>query len=356
MNVGLRLHTRSIGAVCGLALACLALACLALLAGSVGRAAAAAPTAAVAMGDSEISGEGAGSYEGNTNGPNNYCHRSANAWIKKITVGVSVDVNLACSGANSSNLTLGGETQYEEKTQAAQLEALARTDTVKDIFVTVGANDNPDFSGTVEDCVFAYVFLEGEGNGCKAKDGPSWTSRVDAMEPKAEAAIASIKSGMSKDGYSSSSYQVVVVSYADPAPKSSRYADWEYPVKLVEGCPLYNSDAEWGHNVATPGLDAGERTIAQVEGVRFLDMVESFEGHELCGAGIGASQQWVNGLLYEPSLEDWWNEHAVQQSFHPNAKGHSQLAKCVNGFLEKTYKEGICRVNSGGNDEVHEHP
>jgi len=53
------------------------------------RARAAGGTAAVAMGDSEISGEGAGSYEGNTNGPTNYCHRSTNAWIKKISVGGS---------------------------------------------------------------------------------------------------------------------------------------------------------------------------------------------------------------------------------------------------------------------------
>lgn len=315
---------------------------------------AAGPTTAVAMGDSEISGEGAGNYEGNTNGPNNYCHRSANAWIKKISIGVSQSVNLACSGANSSNLTLGGETQYEEKNQAAQLQALAKTDTVKDIFVTVGANDNPDFSGTVEDCVFAYVFLEGEGSGCKAKDGPSWKSRIQAMEPKAEAAIASIKSVMSADGYSSSSYQVIVVSYADPATSKSRYADWMYPWKLAEGCPMYNSDMTWGHNVATPELDEGERTIAAAEGARYLDMVEGFAGHELCESGIGSEAQWVNGLLYEPSLEDWYDEHAVQQSFHPNAKGHAEIADCVDGFVGQSWKEGTCQVGTSGNDVAHD--
>jgi hypothetical protein len=127
-------------------------------------------------------------------------------------------------------------------------------------------------------------------------------------------------------------------------------------VKLAEGCPMYNSDLAWGHNVATPGLDAGERTVGKAEGVRFLDMVESFYGHELCASGIGSSKQWVNGLLYEPKLDDWWNEHAVQQSFHPNAKGHSEIARCVNGFLEQTYEEGTCQVGSDGNDHVHLHP
>jgi hypothetical protein len=137
------------------------------------------------MGDSEISGERAGNYEGNTNGPNNYCHRSANAWIKKISIGLSTGINLACSGAASANLTIGGPGQHEEKSQADQLANVARSYTVKDIFVTAGANDDPNFAGTVEDCVFAYVFLQGEGSGCKAKDGPSWSSRVAAMEPRA---------------------------------------------------------------------------------------------------------------------------------------------------------------------------
>jgi len=333
-----------------------ALGCLLVLGSAAQRARAAGPTAAVAMGDSEISGEGAGSYEGNTNGPNNYCHRSSNAWIKKLSIGVSTGINLACSGAASANLTIGGPGQYGEGSQANQLANVASNYTVKDIFVTVGANDDPNFAGTVEDCVFAYVFLEGDGSGCKAKDGPSWSGRVTAMEPKAENVINNVKTVMTNDGYSASSYQIIVVSYADPAPRSSRYPDWVYPVKLAEGCPLYNSDSAWGHNVATPGLDAGERAIAGAEGVRFLDMVEGFSGHELCASGIGASQQWVNGLLYSPTLEDFWNLHAVQQSFHPNAKGHAEIADCVNGFVGESWSEGICQVGSDGNDHAHVHP
>jgi hypothetical protein len=83
-------------------------------------------------------------------------------------------------------------------------------------------------------------------------------------------------------------------------------------------------------------------------------MVEGFAGHELCESGIGAEQQWVNGLLYEPSLEDWYDEHAVQQSFHPNAKGHAEIADCVDGFVGQSWKEGICKVGSSGNDQAHE--
>ena len=334
------------------------LACLLVLGLAASAARAANPTAAVAMGDSEISGEGAGSYEGNTNGPSNYCHRSANAYIKKISIGLSTGINLACSGADAANLTIGGPGQYGEKSQAEQLASVARSYTVKDIFVTVGANDDPQFAPTLEDCIFAFVFFEGEGSGCKAKDGPSWSSRVANMEPKAENAINNIKTVMTNDGYAASSYQIIVVSYADPAPKKSRYSDFldlNYATKLVEGCPLYNTDMEWGHNVATPTLDAGERAISAAEGVRFLDMVEGFNGHEICASGASSSTQWVNGLLYEPQLTDFWEEHAVQQSFHPNAKGHAQIANCVDGFVSQSWKEGTCYVGSNGNDQAKQH-
>lgn len=335
-----------------------ALACLLALALAAGPARAANPTAAVSMGDSEISGEGAGSYQESTNGPSDYCHRSANAYIKKISIGVSTGINLACSGAKAENLTIGGPGQYNEQSQAAKLAEVARSYTVKDIFVTIGANDDPAFAPTLEDCIFAYVFLEGEGSGCKAKDGPSWSSRVANMKPKAENAINNIKTVMANDGYAATSYQIVVVSYADPAPRKSRYTDFLgllYPVKLAEGCPLYNTDMEWGHNVATPGLDAGERAIAAAEGVRFLDLVEGFNGHEICASGASPSTQWVNGLLYEPQLTDFWEEHAVQQSFHPNAKGHAQIANCVDGFLSQSWKEGTCYVGSDGNDHAKQH-
>src|SRR5262249_25299011 len=114
--------TRFASASCLLVLACRLVRGIA-----AARARAAAPTAAVAMGDSEISGEGAGSYEGNTNGPNNYCHRSANAWIKKISIGVSTGINLACSGAATANLAIGGPGQYGQESQADQLANVARS-------------------------------------------------------------------------------------------------------------------------------------------------------------------------------------------------------------------------------------
>src|ERR1044072_2888282 len=58
-------------------------------------------TAIVSLGDSAISGEGAGDYETGTNGENgDWWHRSANALVHKTAV-ADKTINIACSGADS---------------------------------------------------------------------------------------------------------------------------------------------------------------------------------------------------------------------------------------------------------------
>src|SRR5215207_6420821 len=263
---------------------------------AVTQSAAARSTAAVAMGDSEISGEGAGNYQAVTDGPDNYCHRSLNAWIQKVSIGVSTHINLACSGADSANLTIGGPGQYGERSQADRLKSVARNYAVKYVFVTVGANDDPNFGKTAQNCVYAFVFQT--GYGCAQIDGPSWSSRVANMEPKAENAIENIKTVMANAHYKPSSYQLIVVSYGGPTPEPPlRYSG--YWSKIFNGCPVYDSDSAWGHYTATPVLDQGERNVAAAEGVRFLDMVHGFDDHEICAQGISHSEEWVRGLTYQ---------------------------------------------------------
>ena len=84
-----------------------------------------APLAVVSMGDSTISGEGAGDYTASTNGANgDWCHRSPHAEIEDASVlGVTKRFNLACSGADSPVVGLGKSTHYTEPSQAAQLGA-----------------------------------------------------------------------------------------------------------------------------------------------------------------------------------------------------------------------------------------
>ena len=85
-------------------------------------------------------------------------------------------------------------------------------------------------------------------------------------------------------------------------------------------------------------------------------MHTGFNGHEVCAKGITASQEWVRGVTYDPNSSDWWTAHAVQQSLHPNALGHSKIAGCVAEFVAQAYREGTCRIGSDGNLHSQPHP
>ena len=145
----------------------------------------AAPTAAVSLGDSYISGE-AGRWQGNSINPagsrdgtdraftgtgydeslvydppsdTNGCHRSDVAEIRSASLAVAQRVNLACSGAVTKNIfraSNGGEGQDGELPQADQLATVARDKDVKLIALSIGGNDL-GFASIVTACVEAYA-------------------------------------------------------------------------------------------------------------------------------------------------------------------------------------------------------
>ena len=84
------------------------------------------PTAVVSLGDSAMSGEGAGSYEPGTAGENgNWCHRSTQAMVHRTRL-ADRTINLACSGADSANVSLADTVHYTEGSQARRLIDIAR--------------------------------------------------------------------------------------------------------------------------------------------------------------------------------------------------------------------------------------
>ncbi len=122
---------------------------------------AALPTAAIAIGDSFISGEGAGAYTSvvDLNGTaqpfpgwsaanNNafFCHRSANASLQVAALsGINARFNLACSGgqphdiANASNTRTNGR---QVAAQLTQLRAVAQTHDIDLVLVGLGSNNS----------------------------------------------------------------------------------------------------------------------------------------------------------------------------------------------------------------------
>jgi lysophospholipase L1-like esterase len=305
------------------------------------------PTAIVSLGDSAISGEGAGDYEAGTNGENgNWCHRSANALVHKTAV-ADKTFNLACSGADSANVSLADTTHYTEGSQAKRLIDIAKANRVTTVIVQVGANDDPAFADTMVDCILAW--FDPFGSGCRKKLANEWPQRVAAMAPKVEVAVADVKSAMSQAGYADGDYNLVLTSYASPLTEKMD--------KLLhgpQGCPFKLKDAEFGRTVAVPQLSEALRGVATRTGAKFLDFSRGSEGHEACSGGGNSSSEWQNRVTVDPWAWvtgglDAIGMHMAQQSFHPNARGHAQLGRCVTEFVNSGAGSAACVVGADGN-------
>lgn len=300
-------------------------------------------TAVVSLGDSAISGEGAGAYEPGTDGPRDYCHRSANALIKATSIpGIQARINLACSGAASSDIRIGGTSHYTEPSQADRLRAVARDYDIKMLVLQVGANDDPQFADSVLTCVEAWA--NPFGSGCRSSLGPQWPGRVAAMAPKVEAVVADLRTVMREAGYADSSYQFVLQSYASPFTENMNSFTHAF-----EGCPIRIADARWGRTEAVGQLSSALRGVAARTGVRFLDLARATEGREACNRST--STEWITPLILDVGelFESGDPSHVVQQSFHPNARGHGQLGRCLTEFYARADREGACLRGADGN-------
>lgn len=318
-----------------------------IVAGTASPAAAApgsGPTAVVSLGDSAISGEGAGAYEPGTDGPRNYCHRSANALIKNTAVpGVQAKVNIACSGAASSDVRINGTVHSTEPSQADQLRAIARDYDIKGIVLQLGANDDPQFTDSVLSCVTAWA--NPFASACKNSLAPVWPGRMAGMAPKVEASIADLRTVMREAGYADSAYQFILTSYASPFTENMA---WTHG---FDGCPIRVADAKWARTEAVGQLSAALRGVAARSGVRFLDLARAAEGREACNKSVSKSSRWIAPLLIDVDelFESGDPVNVVRQTFHPNANGHRQFGACVTEFFGNGLQESACLRGADGN-------
>jgi len=141
------------------------------------------PVAAVAMGDSFISGEGAGDYQGivdrdgtwqfhptnwSLNNENAFfCHRSANASIEVADLDPNTPMqrlNIACSGSGpvsydqNGNIEAAGGTNFRNVAdQVDVLEDLAQTHDIDLVLIGLGSNNSHFSFGDVSACAAAFV-------------------------------------------------------------------------------------------------------------------------------------------------------------------------------------------------------
>jgi hypothetical protein len=83
----------------------------------------------------------------------------------------------------------------------------------------------------------------------------------------------------------------------------------------IDGGFINASERRWLNGIAVQLNGILESSVANVEGVEFVPVRESFRGHEICGSG---EAYLVGASVRHPS-----------NSFHPNYKGHQALAEAV---------------------------
>lgn len=303
-----------------------------------------APRVMVAMGDSTISGEGAGDYEEGTDGEDgDWCHRSPHASIHETRLQTIDRVyNLACSGAPSPQVGLGDVVQYTEPSQAQRLARIAARNQVIAVVVAAGANDEPAFSHVLDACVQAWT---GRAEPCGESVGPEWSRRVEEMVPKLVRALKDVRTVMRNAGYLESDYQLIVQSYAAPVGPNVAAG-----LQDLSGCPFRTDDLQWVQQDAVPTLTAGVRKAAARTGARFLDLSRAGRGHEACSDGDDPSTEWFRRLAVE--WDDLRDEdratHALQESFHPNETGHEQIGGCLGEFVNTPDRAAMCLAGEDG--------
>jgi len=329
-----------------------------------------APSAAVSLGDSYISGE-AGRWQGNSvnavadrdgtdraftgtgydlsrayepPSDTNGCHRSDVAEIRSASLSVDEKFNLACSGAVTRNIfraTAGGEGQNGELPQSDQLVSVARDKDVKLIVLSIGGNDL-GFASIVSACLQAYTT---SGAPCEGTQQPGIEAKFPAAMANVGKAIDEIRTVMRDAGYLSSSYRLVLQSYPSAIPRASeiRVPEIDRVSRTsVDGCPVYDSDANWARDSVVDQISDNLKAVAVDRGVQFMDLRDLLQGREMCSKSTRLATPTQGP---SPTTSDWarfLNVAAVeaqgqlQETFHPNAYAQQALGRCLSLLYAQT--------------------
>lgn len=304
---------------------------------------AAKPVGAVSLGDSFISGEAAGAYADGTDQAGNFCHRSTRAEIAMTAIpGVERRVNLACSGAANDNIQLGGNPRYGEAPQAEQLRDLLTEVDVRYIVLNIGAND-VGYAPIVLDCIKAYFLIAPR---CQDTWNPKLPGLMATMVERTHKSIADVRQVMSEAGYGEGDYQFILQSYSSPVTPDMRYN----LTRLFHGCPVRYDDAQWGRDVAVGMFQSNLAQVAKDEGVRFMDLTPALRGREICAEGVNHDGEWVRGITIDlEQIKNGLGINIVQQSMHPNERGHAQFGRCLTGFTQIGDAAAQCVRGEDGN-------
>jgi hypothetical protein len=199
----------------------------------------------------------------------------------------------------------------------------------------------------VIDCTVAWSL----GFTCNAAEQAEIVAGLPAAANGLRKAVDEVRAVMSAAGYSTSQYKFVIQGYASPVPVGAniRYPQSSWDRLTVGGCPFYDVDANWAKNTATPTIVDNMRSVASQKGVRFLDVRDSLNGHEVChrNASLVTSSP-------DPVRHEWvrWINTGItqgdaQESLHPNAYGERAIGKCIALSYAQSSGNHTCRNTPG---------
>ena len=345
----------------------------------------------VSLGDSYISGE-AGRWAGNSNnssasvdagGSSAYfdnngtsetisgCHRSTAAEVHIGTAGDGSPINtlnLACSGARTTT-TINSDGSYKpgvdfynsggHKGQALLLQEFAASNNVRMIVLSIGGNDF-GFADIVQRCVTNFLTSSSLfPNYCyddSAVSSRFTKTNVSTQTKNITAAIERVKQAMSRAGYGTSQYTIVVQTYPSPIPNGSgfRYSQSGFTRQSTGGCGFWNRDADWANGTALVKINGAVTSAAKSanssRNVLVLNLASSFNGRRLCETGVNLMENSGAGSWTAPTaanVTEWISQirtvstiggpYSIQESLHPNWWGQKATRNCVrqvwnNGF------------------------
>lgn len=297
-------------------------------------ASAALPTAAVAIGDSFISGEGAGAYtpvvdiNGVAQGfpgwtaPNSnayFCHRSANASLHQASLpGVQARFNLACSGGQPHDIATASAARTKGRQVAAQLDqlrAVAQTHDIDLVLVGLGSNNSSfTFGNVAEKCANRFIadawtgwwefwaYLNGPVPQQPCSDADlATTAQFDAATAETVAAARQLLTTLDQvdaDGQ----HRVVFQDYTNPLPfdlQSNFHSEDGRDdtrdkfralgaERYAAGCPIHRASLLPGHHFSQ-GLGSLVKSTRDTLAAEFpaadlvyLNVQQAFDGARLC--------------------------------------------------------------------------
>jgi lysophospholipase L1-like esterase len=272
-----------------------------------------------ALGDSYISGEGAGRYldgtDESTFANRNQCHRATTAHPFLVANQLEASmVLIACSGALTGHVTGTDATgrafppQYRRSREGvfgsqAQLADLREsTQDLDAVLISIGGND-ADFSTIGGTCV---TFLD-----C-SKFASHW---VGQLESQVYPAMARTYAAVRKDAGSA---EVFALTY--PNPLRPRYCDDLSGVEREEWEFLGSFIKRLNEKVEAAAADAG---------VRVIDLRRALNGHRFCDSGK-TGINFIQPRLESATIIDIAHPvDLVRESLHPNVLGHKLMAEDV---------------------------